>query len=95
MKAQSILAAVLVATSSTLALADNSLSGKAMRELPGNNGAGSTVNPTAKPNESSLSGQAMRILPGNNGAGTTPRTQGNGDTTSLSGKAMHDLPGNN
>ena len=98
MKAQHILAALLLAASSSLALAENgdtnSLSGKAMHELPGNNGGGSTANPTGKPTESSISGKAMRDLPGNNGGGSTSRTSGNGDTTSLSGKAMQDLPGN-
>lgn len=96
MKAQHILAALLLAASSSLALAGNgdntSLSGKAMHDLPGNNGGGTTT--VGKPVESSLSGKAMRDLPGNNGSGSTPRTQGNGDTTSLSGKAMQDLPGN-
>jgi hypothetical protein len=95
MKAQHILAALLLAASSSIALADNSLSGKAMHDLPGNNGSGNTAAPTGKPVETSLSGKAMRDLPGNNGVGTTPQTTGNGDATSLSGKAMHDLPGNN
>jgi hypothetical protein len=99
MKAQHLLAALLLAASSSLALAENgdtnSLSGKAMHDLPGNNGGGSTANPTGKPNEQSLSGKAMRDQPGNNSGGATATTKGNGDTTSLSGKAMHDLPGNN
>ena len=96
MKVPHILAAFLLASSSTLAFAENgdttSLSGKAMHDHPGNNGGGSTS--VGKPDESSLSGQAMRDLPGNNGPGKTPKTQGNGDATSLSGKAMKDHPGN-
>jgi hypothetical protein len=69
MKAHYILAAMLVAASSSLAFAgngdDTSLSGKAMHDLPGNNGGGTT--PTTKGNgdETSLSGKAMKDLPGN------------------------------
>ncbi len=99
MKAHHILAAVLVAASSTLAFAENgdlnSLSGKAMHDLPGNNGKGNTANPLAKPDESSLSGKAMRDLPGNNGKGTTANPVAKPTESSLSGKAMRDLPGNN
>jgi hypothetical protein len=98
MKVHYILAAALLAASCSLALAENgdqnSLSGKAMHDQPGNSGAGTTANPTAKQDESSLSGKAMREQPGNNGGGTTNTPQGNGDQTTLSGKAMHDLPGN-
>jgi hypothetical protein len=98
MKIRLILASAVIALSSSFALADNgdheSLSGKAMHDLPGNNGGGITANATSKPQESSLSGQAMRDLPGNNGGGKTKTTHGNGDVTSLSGKAMSDLPGN-
>jgi hypothetical protein len=92
-----IIAAVVLAVSSSLALAanDQSLSGKAMRDQPGNNGAGTTATPTGKPAETSLSGKAMRDQPGNNGAGTTDMPTAKSDETSLSGKAMRDQPGNN
>jgi hypothetical protein len=98
MKAQSILAALLLAASSPLAFAENgdtnSLSGKAMHDLPGNNGAGTTANTSGNGDTTSLSGKAMHDQPGNSGGGTTAKTSGNGDTTSLSGKAMQQLPGN-
>jgi len=99
MKASLILAALLVATSGTIALArtsdTTSLSGKAMNEHPGNAGAGLTKNPTAKPYESSLSGQAMRDLPGNYGrARVVAFPVEKPQEWSLSGKAMQDHPGN-
>lgn len=43
---------------------EGSLSGKEMRDHPGNRG-GSTANPLAKPIDGSLSGKAMRDHPGN------------------------------
>jgi hypothetical protein len=99
MKARIILAALLVAASGTFALAgnndENSLSGKAMHDLPGNNGSGTTANPTAKPVEQSLSGKAMRDQPGNNSGGTTANPTAKPVEQSLSGKAMRDQPGNN
>lgn len=98
MKVRHVFAVLLLAASSTIAVAGNndetSLSGKAMHDLPGNNGGGVTANTTAKPAEKSLSGQAMRDLPGNNGGGTTSNPRAKPEETSLSGKAMHDLPGN-
>jgi hypothetical protein len=98
MKAQHILAALLLAASSSLALAENgdtnSLSGKAMHDLPGNNGGGTTPKTSGNGDTTSLSGKAMQDQPGNTSGGTTANTSGNGDTTSLSGKAMQDLPGN-
>jgi hypothetical protein len=95
-----ILAAIVIAFASSLALAetnsnDQSLSGKAMDDLPGNNSAGSTAAPTTKPGETSLSGKAMRDQPGNNSAGTTDMPTAKPNETSLSGKAMRDQPGNN
>jgi hypothetical protein len=36
-----------------------------MKDQPGNNSAGTTSTPTAKPMEDSLSGKAMKDLPGN------------------------------
>lgn len=98
MKARYFLAAAVLALSSSLALADNgdqnSLSGKAMKDLPGNNSAGTTPTTTGNGDQNSLSGKAMKDLPGNTGSGTTPSTTGNNDENSLSGKAMKDLPGN-
>jgi hypothetical protein len=97
-----ILAAVLLAMSGSIAFAqapakpdENSLSGKAMRDQPGNNGGGATSMPNAKPDESSLSGKAMRDQPGNTSAGTTSMPNAKPGESSLSGKAMKDLPGNN
>lgn len=98
MKLYHALAAVLLAASASSAFAGNgdtnSLSGKAMQDLPGNNGSGKTTQPTGKPSESSLSGQAMHDHPGNNGAGNTASPQAKPDESSISGKAMRDLPGN-
>jgi hypothetical protein len=95
-------AAILLALTGTVALAgapvkpeENSLSGKAMRDQPGNNSAGTTAHPTQKPEEYSASGKAMRDQPGNTtGTGTGSPTAKPGDN-SLSGQAMKQLPGNN
>jgi hypothetical protein len=95
-------AALLLALTGSVAVAatpvkpeENSLSGKAMRDLPGNNSAGKTAHPTQKPEEYSQSGKAMRDQPGNvSGTGTGSPTARPGDN-SLSGKVMKDLPGNN
>lgn len=92
-----ILVAVILALSSTVALAEpneDSLSGKAMRDNPGHTGGGTTANPTKKPEEQSLSGKAMRDQPGNTGGGTTSMPTAKPDEESLSGKVMRDLPGN-
>lgn len=94
------LAVALLATLPSVAFAQaaekdpGSLSGKAMKDQPGNNGAGSTAMPEAKPNSGSLSEKAMKDQPGN--ASTSGKTdmptakEGDG---SLSGKAMKDQPG--
>jgi hypothetical protein len=96
-----IAAAVLLALTGSVALAgapakpdENSLSGKAMQDLPGNNSAGTTANPTQKPEEYSASGKAMRDQPGNNSGGSTAAPTAKPGDNSLSGKAMKDLPGN-
>ena len=75
-----ILAALVLAVSGSVALADvptepveYSLSGKAMRDLPGNNGGGRTSIPTAIPDDFSLSGKAMRDQLGNTTAEGPPR----------------------
>ena len=97
-----ILAAVLLAFSGSVAFADvptepveYSLSGKAMRDLPGNNGGGRTSIPTAIPDDFSLSGKAMRDQLGNTRRGATSTPTAKPAEYSLSGKAMNDLPGNN
>jgi hypothetical protein len=97
-----ILAALVLAVSGPVALADvptepveYSLSGKAMRDLPGNNGGGRTSIPTAIPDDFSLSGKAMRDQLGNTRRGATSMPTAKPSEYSLSGKAMNDLPGNN
>ncbi len=88
-------AAILLALTGSAALAEDSLSGKAMRDQPGNNSAGTTAHPTQKPDEQSLSGKAMRDQPGNNSAGMTTSPTAHPDDNSLSGKEMKTHPGNN
>ncbi len=89
------LAATLLALSTSFALAeDNSLTGKAMSDLPGTMG-GTTANPTAKPNSGSLSEQQMQNQPGVNSdtAGTTAHPNAKPTDGSLSSKEMQDAPG--
>lgn len=90
MKTQ-ILAAVLLALTSSVALAQNATE-KAMKDLPGNNGAGSTASPTAKPDSGSLSEKAMQEQPGVNSdkSGSTTSPTVKSDDGSLSGKQMKD-----
>lgn len=87
-------AAILLALTGSVALSEESLSGKAMKDQPGNNSAGMTDHPTNKPDEQSLSGKAMRDQPGNNSAGSTATPTSHPDDTSLSGKEMKTHPGN-
>ncbi|MBS0234598.1 MAG: hypothetical protein JSR99_14055 [Proteobacteria bacterium] len=63
-----LLAAMALALSTSVAVAaeDSNLTTKAMHDLPGNNGAGVTTNPTAKPNSGSLSEKQMQQQPGVN-----------------------------
>ena len=70
-----ILSAIALFASTSLAFAaeDSNLTTKAMKDLPGNNGAGTTANPTAKPNSGSLSEKQMQDQPGVN-SDTTGRT---------------------
>ena len=93
-----LLAAMVLALSTTFALAadDGSLSGKAMKDLPGTKG-GETSNPTAKPDSGSLSEKAMQDQPGVNSdkTGTTATPTAKPDSGSLADKAMHDNPGVN
>lgn len=99
---KAILAALLIALSSSAGLAassqkpgEDSLSGKAMHDLPGNNRGGTTANPTAQPDDTSLSGKIMHEHPGAVGAGGTDMPTTKPAEQSLSGKAMRDQPGNN
>lgn len=72
----------------------SSLSSKAMKDQPGNNGAGSTDMPNAKPNSGSLSEKAMKDQPGNaSSSGSTDMPTAKPDSGSLSDKAMKDQPG--
>lgn len=90
------MAAMLLALSTTFAAAadDNSLAGKAMKDLPGTKG-GATASPTAKPDSGSLSEKAMNDQPGVNkdSTGTTATPTAKPDSGSLSEKAMKDNPG--
>jgi hypothetical protein len=97
-----MLSAILIAFSATAALAaqptkpsEDSLSGKAMHDLPGNNGGGATSKPNAQPDEQSLSGKVMHEHPGATGTGSTTTPTSKPNEQSLSGKAMRDQPGNN
>jgi hypothetical protein len=62
-----------LSTSVAFAAEDSNLTTKAMKDLPGNNGSGTTANPTAKPNSGSLSEKQMQDQPGVN-SDTTGRT---------------------
>jgi hypothetical protein len=89
------LAAMLLALSSSLALADDSnLTTKAMSDHPGTMG-GATANPTAKPDSSSLAEKQMQNQPGvsSDTQGMTATPNAKPDDSSLSGKEMHDNPG--
>lgn len=84
------LALTLLALSTSFASAEvNSLSGKAMSDLPGTKG-GFTVNPTARVETDSLEDKAfLNRLDRDNGRTATPLAQP--DDYSLSGKVMKDL----
>jgi hypothetical protein len=86
------LALVLLALSSSYGFADD-LSDKAMKDTPGVTGAGTTVDPTVKPDSGSLSEKAMKDAPGVSGAGTTLTPTAKPESGSLSEKAMKDTPG--
>lgn len=93
------LAVILLAAVPSVAFAQSektdpgSLSTKAMKDQPGNNAAGSTDMPNAKPNSGSLSEKAMKDQPGNSGGGSTGTPTAKPDSGSLSEKAMKDQPG--
>jgi hypothetical protein len=88
-----ILAAMVLALTSTVALADNSLPAKVMKDLPGTTG-GTTADPTAKPDSGSLSEKAMQDAPGVNKdkTGTTADPTAKPADGSLADKAMKDNP---
>ena len=87
---KSVLAAMLLALSSSFAAAEvNSLSGKAMNDLPGTKG-GFTQMPNAKVYSNSLADKAVQDRIGLN-AGRTANPLAQPEDGSLSGKAMKDL----
>lgn len=88
-----LVAALAFATSTTLAFADGDLAEKVMKDSPGVTGAGSTANPTAKPETGGLAEKAMKDSPGVTGSGTTANPTSKPDDKSLTGKAMKDHPG--
>ena len=89
-----ILAAALLFAGNAGAYADD-LATKAMKDAPGVTGAGSTSNPTAKPDSGSLAEKALKDAPGVTGGGTTEKPTVKPDSGSLSEKAMQDQPGVN
>lgn len=80
------LAVLALGAAAPQAIADNSLSGKVMKEHPGEQG-GTTANPTAKPGDNSVSGKVMKELPANTKGSTSEPTAKPKDN-SLSGKEM-------
>jgi hypothetical protein len=96
---KSIVAALLLASSATLAFAqttkpdDNSISGKEMKDSPGVQGGGKTDMPKAKPDDGSLQGKAMKDAPGVTAGGRTDMPRAKPDDGSLQGKEMTDAPG--
>lgn len=86
-----ILAALIFAASSSLAIAQNATE-KAMKDHPGHTGAGSTATPTAKPDSGTLSEKQMQNQPGVNSdkTGKTSSPNAQPDINSLSGKVMQD-----
>jgi hypothetical protein len=94
-----ILAAIVLALSTSLAAAaeDGNITTKAMKDLPGNNGGGSTAAPTVKPDSGSLSEKAMQDQPGVNKdtSGKTADPTAKPGDGSLANKAMKDAPGVN
>lgn len=91
MKHTTALAIVLLALGAAApqAIADNSLSGKVMKELPANT-SGTTANPTAHPVDGTISGKVMNELPANK-SGTTANPTAHPKDNSLSGRVMEDI----
>jgi hypothetical protein len=70
---KSIVAALILASTATFALAaepDSSLSGKEMKDSPGVQGAGKTDMPNAKPNPGSVDSTEMKTPGVTNGGNT-------------------------
>jgi hypothetical protein len=88
----SALTALLLAASTTLAVAGGDLNEKVMEDNPGVTGGGTTANPTAKPETGGLAEKAMKDAPGVSGGGTTANPTAKPDDKSLTGKAMKDHP---
>jgi hypothetical protein len=89
MKTQLLAAIALILVPAAVHAED--ISGKAMHDHPGVTGAGSTANPTAKPNSGSLSEKAMQAQPGvNNGGGNTVNPTAKAEDGNLTTKAMKD-----
>jgi hypothetical protein len=92
-----ILAAITLAVSTSVALAaeDSNLTTKAMKDLPGNNGGGTTSNATAKPDSGSLSEKQMQGQPGVNSDSTGKTSMPNAKPadSSLSGAEMEQNSG--
>jgi hypothetical protein len=91
------LAALALGLSASVAFAaeDSNLTTKAMKDLPGNNGGGTTADPTAKPNSGSLSEGQMQRQPGVNSdkTGTTATPNAKPSDGSLSGAEMEQNAG--
>lgn len=88
----SFLAAMLLAASTSLAFAGGDLAEKVMEDSPGVTGAGTTANPTAKPETGGLAEKAMKDLPGVSGVGATSNPTAKPETGGLAEKAMKDHP---
>jgi hypothetical protein len=92
---KSILAAVIIAATASVAFAqssdDGSISSKAMKDQPGTMG-GSTSDPTAKPDDGMATTKAMKDQPGTMGGSTTNPTAKPEDGSATT-KAMKDQPG--
>jgi hypothetical protein len=88
------LAAMALALSASVALADSDLSTNAMHEHPGTMG-GMTANPTAKPPANGLVEKQMQNQPGVNSdtAGMTAHPNAKPEDGSLQGKEMEINPG--
>ena len=87
-----VLIAIMLVMSATLAAQaeDGNITTKAMKDLPGNVGGGSTANPTGKPDSGSLSEKAMQDQPGvnNDKTGTTANPTAKPGDGSLANKLI-------
>ncbi len=85
---KSVITAAIIALSSTVAFAGNSLPEKAAEDTPGVTGGGTTTTPTAQPADGSLSDKATKDQPTASGTTTNPTAQPN--DSSLADKAAKD-----